>query len=171
MYVTISRQSKHGGGSKVYSGGTDTRFNYAPSEEVTIFYKYELYEEGITWSSLSTSMSSDEFDRLYEAGQRLFWLETDCHTMAVCITEPPNYHEYELKSKNNEKDAQLLDDLVIYCENFLNGFLNHDEFSNITKAFDEYLKDRQVTKLEEIITKIETENDIRLENKSESQSV
>lgn len=162
LYFTIFGQNKYEESIQTHSGTGDERDgNLSVSKQLTIMYKYSIYEEFVCWEDLSSQMSEDEFNKLFEKGQRLFWLETFNSRFIVKIEDWDKVDDFYKKFEQDKINSELLDSLKCWSSNFVNGFFNLDEFKRMVKILEDFDKDNDKKIFDIKITQIEDEIDRR----------
>ena len=165
LYFTIFEQSRWHEETSTHEGTGDSRDQSLPvSKQLTIMYQYSIYEEGVGWCWLSENMTENEFNELFDKGQRLFLLETNDSRFTVKIEDYEKLKESYKEIEQAKAKATLLDDLQVYCSNFVDGFFTLDEFARLVKVYKEFDRDEDKKVFDLKISRIENEIDLRQEN-------
>lgn len=165
LYFTICEQSKRGGKVQVYESTPCNTLHSSVSKQLTIMYQYSIYEEGVDWSCLSSKMTEQEFDNLFEKGQRIFWLETNDDIFTVKIENWEEVVKSTQDIKQQKIDLSLFNDLKVYCFNYVDGFYNFDEFNKLVRAYEDLELDKDKKVFDLRIKSIQNEIDKRMENR------
>lgn len=172
MDITLIKQSKHCKKITDWSGGWDnSNYSYAneytkPSEVLRSYYQFCEAYEPIGW--IATNMTADQFDELYNQGQRIFQLEDNHEWMIVRLDEESvdylKKEKEEQKAKNND---ELLDNLLCDCHNYVGNYLNSpnkEEFTKMVKNHEDFFNDKISKEVyEDIYMEIERSVDKRYE--------
>lgn len=138
LHFLIFEQTRQDAAIHTYDGTADLRdqLHQSVSEQLTWMYQYQIYEEGISWQDLSCNMTEQEFQVLFNQGQRLFFLETPESRFVIKIEDYDTVRKVH-EEKSRLKDQKILfDDLQVYCANFINGSINLNEFKLIVNAYE-----------------------------------
>lgn len=165
LYFTIFKQSKWHEEIWTHEGTGDSKDQSLPvSKQLTIMYQYGIYVEDVSWCWLSENMTENEFNTLFDKGQRLFLLETYDSRFTVKIEDYEMLKESYKEMEQVRVNAALLDDLQVYCSNFVDGFFTFDEFMRLVKVYEEFDRDKNKEVFALKISQIENEIDLRQEN-------
>ncbi len=112
MYVSITHQYRKDPKVTVWEGDwgpSGGNYTGGPAEAVRSFYQFSEGYEPVGW--IADNISEEQFDALYAAGQRLFWLERQGKIMLVQLAEDPHYETYRKEREALEAKAKLYEEL------------------------------------------------------------
>lgn len=153
-YIEITKQHKHGKQIEVWESSWDMSRFSSPAVALSQFYQFHEGYEPVGW--IAENFTEQQFNEMFQAGQRLFWLEYGNYFMTVKIQELKIIQEHFQLQQELKIKSRLFEDLLVYCHNFLEGFSSQLEFKQILTAFFQFEQDNNVERLDQILLEIES---------------
>jgi hypothetical protein len=135
MYISLIKQNKRSKEATDWTGDWGDRNFKRPedpldaAEAVRSYHQFNEGYEPHGW--IASNITEEEFNKLYNEGQRVFWLENQYEWMTVWLVDnPPDYlkQQEDLKKLKDWKEA--LDNLYTEACNYLSGYLTNKGFTD-----------------------------------------
>jgi len=158
MYITLVLQNKHSNKITTWDGSWEKpNYDGPASEAVRSFYQFMEYYEPVPW--IANNMTAEEFDRLYDQGQRIFWLEDNHKYISVHLGDDSDkvfneYHEKEKQLKKLHAHSEYFDVFLSNAAAYMAGRIHKIEFERLLDAYENFLIDNDVDKVEAVVTEV-----------------
>ncbi len=140
---------------RIYAGGalSGWRNDYTIAHKIASFYKFHAQEDYYYW--LDDTITEEQFNDLYEQGQRVFLLSDPDEWNSVFIEETLHgLSDYYQEQKRITDLDNLIDEMLCDHYNFLHDHMKKEAFAKTYDAYQQYLLNKNWLQLEQSLEAI-----------------
>ncbi len=162
LNICLAKQRKDDTDIIVYDGSEIMPIVNGIANKVIVFNQFYEYCTHGYW--IADNITEQQFEELYNNGQRVFYFQNSFENIVLFIKEwKPEPYEVDQNFKKDKEE--LFEDVIIQAQNYLDGVWTKEEFRRFIGLANEFLINKNKNNFLTEMVKIEDAAYERLQNK------